>query len=860
MPTDSRRAGTDDRTPRRGRAVGGAMLAAAIIISTIAGCSGGSSSNFTNETNTTGPRLVAAEYIDVDGNGVDGGDILVMTFETAVRIISASVSSFELDDPLDTFGTGAALSQTIPSSERTEIVLGNGADFVPASSTIDMRTGTSLNVTDLAGDDVQTTGATILIDDFTAVAPTLVGSTHIDTDLDGAVDLGDAVLCAFDKPVAIPGGATFAANFAMPVAADSLGALPTLSAFSPSPANRGVLVTIDASPTLTVSGSFDPGIVTAGSPSGIATAAVPTITDTLTALPNPVVAATQVDVSLSLQTLHRTGQDGSLFVGNTDANAPDVVPNGFDAPGGMVHFEGSVLGSPAVDLLFVADTRNHRVLAYEGLPAGNNASATVIIGQFDPFSNLPNGSTSGSPASASSLHTPVDVHFHAATNQLFVSDSGNNRVLVYHDVVDTFTGELSLFDGVPADLVIGQPSLGSSAPNQGSSPSSRSLDSPGGIHIEGNQLVVADTGNHRVLIWNSIPSANNSAASIVLGQTDFTGSSADGGLALLDGTGLDSPADAVLDSTVTVNGSAGAVVVADTGNHRVLVWHGTNPGSASAADRVLGQAAFTTSAPGSGLAQLDTPRGVEIFPTSGAFTSGDSIFVCDANNDRVTVFDFGGGLGNGQAAAQSIGGTGAPATTTCSQPSRASLSIGTAEFLFVADAMDHRVMLFPVTAGTAAATASIEQGQPSFATAMPKGHTANHPWDLAFADGRMVVCDTENHRVLIYDTTPTAGDPLPDVVIGQATLFDSEPNQGSAAPAATTLREPGGVATDGTRLVVADTGKRTWSSARPPSPGRARTPGGSPQLPSTRRPASRSAARSSSSATATTTGSWCGTT
>ena len=771
-----------------------------------AGCSGGTTSGTGQGTNDTGPRMTAAEYVDVDGNGVDAGDILVITFETAVRIVSASVNSFDFDSALDSFGAGSALSQTIPNSERVEITLAAGTDFVPDVSTMDVRTGTNLNVTALSGDDARVTTATITIEDITALPPTLLSSAAIDADQDGAIGVGDNVLCAFDKPVTIPVGATFAANFVLPVAGDTFGAAPTLSAFSPAGANRGVMIALDAAPTLTLTGIFDTAILTAGSPSGVAMSATPTITDTLTSSPNPVVASTQVDLASPIESYLRTGQEGTLFVGNTDANSPSVGPNGLSAPGGMVHFSGAVIGSPNADIFFIADTRNHRVLAFDGLPAGSNGSASVVLGQPDLGSNLPNGSeATGATPSGRTMHSPTDVHFHAATNQLYVVDSGNHRVLVFDGVVDTSTGALDLVDEQTASRVIGQTGFTGGTANQGSTPSSRSLSSPGGIHVDGTQIAVADTGNHRVLVWNSIPAANNAAASLVLGQTSFVSVLADGGLLAIDGSVLESPSDVVLDSSVTVNGNAGAVVVADTGNHRVLVWLGTNPASGSSADHVLGQAAFATSAAGAGADELDGPQGVEIFPV-GAFTTGESIFVSDTNNDRVSVFDFSASLTDGQSAAQEIGGAGVPADDNLHRPARVSLSGGTAELLFVADRLNHRVMEFPVTSGTAAGTATAEQGQPSFATAMPNGHTANQPMAVTFAGGRMIVCDTHNHRVLIYDETPTAGDPLPDVVIGQGGIFDTEANQGLAAPTAATLREPSGVATDGTRLVIADTG------------------------------------------------------
>ena len=782
------------------------LLPAALI--SLAGCHGGSTSNTGGGIlNSTGPLVTSAQYIDVDGNGVDGGDVIVVTFNTVVRTLSGALASFDFLSTLDSFGTGAAVTQTIPNSDRVEITLGAGADFVPSVSMLDIRNSVNVAITALSGDDARSGGYLTPVTDVTTLAPTLIGAMYNDDDLSGGLNVGDTILCSFDKPIVVPGGATFAANFTLPVTADSFGTTPMVSAYSSEAGNRGVLVTFDASPNLTVTGTFATAVTTAGSASGIAMAAAPTITDTLTAGASPVTALTEVDLGLQIQSYFRNGQKGSLFTGNADANSPDIGPAGFDTAAGMVHYEGVVLGSPTVDLFFVADTENHRVLIFEGLPAGNFGNATVVLGQPDFASNLPNQSSSPSAGAASdTLHTPVDVQFHAATNQLFVCDAGNNRVTVFNNVVNTVTGSLSLNDGSSASYVIGQSNLITNFSNQGATPSSRTLSSPGGIHIEGTQLAIADTGNHRVLVWSSLPAASNAAASVVLGQADFVSNSADGGLGTIDGTVLESPNDVVIDSTATVNGTVGAVVVADTGNNRVLVWHSTNPASGAMADRVLGQAGFATDAAGAGGAGLDSPRGVEIFPTSTNFTTGDTIFVCDSNNDRVQVFDFSGALVDGATAVGTIGAGGSPASNTLSAPERVSLSIGTAAFLFVADVGNHRIMEFPVTTGSVATTASAEQGQPSFATAKPNGHTMNRPQAIAFAGGQMIVCDSKNNRVLIYNTTPSSGDPTPDVILGQASLFDTSANQGLAAPTSATLSSPSGVATDGTRLVIADTG------------------------------------------------------
>ena len=67
-------------------------------------------------------------------------------------------------------------------------------------------------------------------------------------------------------------------------------------------------------------------------------------------------------------------QSGNLFPGNTDGTTPDVSGSGFYGPRGMFHFTGSVtvggMTFTNVDLFFVADTENNRVLVYDGKPEG----------------------------------------------------------------------------------------------------------------------------------------------------------------------------------------------------------------------------------------------------------------------------------------------------------------------------------------------------------------------------------------------------------------------------------------------------------------------------------------------------------
>src|SRR5262249_8678624 len=121
-----------------------------------------------------------------------------------------------------------------------------------------------------------------------------------------------------------------------------------------------------------------------------------------------------------------------------------------------------------------------------------------------------------------------------ANNTLFVTDANrpgllpiNNRVLIYNNVSGSFpavdtqlppvgTVRCSVCGGA-ANLVVGQPNFSNTAIN----PTQAGMRVPTAVASDGTHLAVADTGNNRVLIWNSIPTANGRPADVVIGQKDF---------------------------------------------------------------------------------------------------------------------------------------------------------------------------------------------------------------------------------------------------------------------------------------------------------------------------------------------------
>jgi uncharacterized protein (TIGR03437 family) len=170
--------------------------------------------------------------------------------------------------------------------------------------------------------------------------------------------------------------------------------------------------------------------------------------------------------------------------------------------------------------LFVADTQNYRILIWNSIPTSNNQPADLVLGQ-------PNFSSGTQPAcnptqgnyttSASQFCDPVSVT--SDGTHLFVSDLGFNRVLIWN-TLPTSTNQ-------PADLVIGQPNMTQARSNNsavcsnGAPLCAGTLSFPRFALSEGTRLFIADGGNSRVLIFNSIPTTNGASADGVLGQPDF---------------------------------------------------------------------------------------------------------------------------------------------------------------------------------------------------------------------------------------------------------------------------------------------------------------------------------------------------
>lgn len=405
--------------------------------------------------------------------------------------------------------------------------------------------------------------------------------------------------------------------------------------------------------------------------------------------------------------------------------------------------------------LWVNDTNCHRVLGYPLPITGNAPAATVVIGQGG---NLNSGSPNLGGLAAPGLYFPNSVSASKTTRQLFVADGSNHRVLRF---------SLATSMTVP-DLVLGQANLSSGAANRGGAPGLNTLATPAAVDTDGVHLAVSDFANNRVLLWNTIPTSNGQPADAVIGQPDPVSNAANA-LPSKGNLLFRMPRNAVSDGQ--------RLFVSDGGNHRVLIWNSFPRNGQTAPDVVLGQVDMQGDKPNGGNARSATGMNIP----NGISVESGRLAVVDQGNHRVLIWNQIPNQNN-QPADLCLGQSSCATNTTGTSPTTLSNPTGIQFYqgrLLVADAGNHRVLVFPTaTAQNAAATIAI--GQPNLTTGSvntggQSDRTLATPYSVKVDSGRVFVADNGNHRVLIWNSIPAqSGDPA-DVVVGQLDFDNSYP-------------------------------------------------------------------------------------
>jgi len=486
-------------------------------------------------------------------------------------------------------------------------------------------------------------------------------------------------------------------------------------------------------------------------------------------------------------------------------------------------------------ILYVADSANNRVLGFRNANTfSNGQKADIVIGQVDLQSTSQQGPR-GAGFRLTGLTGPTGLIVDANSN-LYVADSGNNRIL-------RFPKPFTQTNIVLPDLVLGQPSFSTRTANSnGISANSMALanDSNGSIYqtymaLDSSQnLWVADVLNNRVLRYQvSVLGANASsgpAADLVLGQLDF----ASNGTPTTDPTNL---TFFILPTGIAFD-LQGKLFVSDSqasGYSRILVYSSPVVRSGQSANRIIGVVPST-------VVPQPLPISEQRFGgaqrgTGSLFIINNGVGIADSQNSRLIAFRpadlFSSNVLTQQAQSQYLFGqqnfsVGRPNQGLADAgPDRlafpAAVAVSGTE-LFIADSSNNRVIVVPYSSASVG-QASRVLGQDSFTfnspnlvegrefrfTFGPGPDAAGVVTDLNSNPPHLYVADTYNNRILGYRDLRTVkpGDRA-DIVVGQPDFFHTDinyPSNNPDTPNASGLNAPSGLAVDPSgNLLVADTG------------------------------------------------------
>lgn len=366
--------------------------------------------------------------------------------------------------------------------------------------------------------------------------------------------------------------------------------------------------------------------------------------------------------------------------------------------------------------------------------------------------------------------------------------------------------DVDLTDGWSPDVWLGAPAPGGLT-LPAAKPTMAWMYSPRGVYLGDDHLVVADSGNHRVLIWHGIPDCDEQPADVVLGQPDGSGEGRAAGGRGPEG-GMNLPTGVLVDD--------GRLIVADAWHHRILIWNEVPDNSDTTPDIVLGQSDALSVEPNAG---ADCSAASFYWPFGVALVGG-AFWVADTGNRR--VLGWSGGIPD----------PGRPADIVLGQPDawhreeNRGGAVGPGSFrwphdiagrddlLLIADAGNHRILGWSPLPG-ADGGAELLLGQPDFGTAQewPYGPHTGDRFRFPYAIGldqadegveRLAVADTANNRILMWDGVPTDARPA-DHVLAQPNFGSNGENRWTSVQP-DTLCWPYGLSLRGALLAVADSG------------------------------------------------------
>lgn len=234
------------------------------------------------------------------------------------------------------------------------------------------------------------------------------------------------------------------------------------------------------------------------------------------------------------------------------------------------------------------DDLNRRVMVWNQFPTSWNTPANKVLFR-------PNNRTSENYTYVREKWFPErSTGMCEFKDKVIIADEINHRLLVYDGTPSTWNQRPQFVLGQRNDTesVLYDP------------PSASSLRAPKEMWCNEQYLIVADSENHRIMVWNKEITQNFQMADVVIGQADFISNSINRGESTASEYSLHTPITPYLDE------ANDRLFIADTHNYRILIFNNFSlKTTGAAADFVIGQDDFVANAKG----LLNRPRGMDIY-------------------------------------------------------------------------------------------------------------------------------------------------------------------------------------------------------------------------------------------------------
>lgn len=452
----------------------------------------------------------------------------------------------------------------------------------------------------------------------------------------------------------------------------------------------------------------------------------------------------------------------NMTTGDPLQRIPESVRNkaGLNGPGGLA-----------------LDQRANRLLVTDSvMPDARSVVGRVLVYPFPLQSGMSGSRIIGVATTVNETLLYIPEGIIMLGSNPAVVDSGNNRILIF-DPIDQWPEEAKTFSP-QAKWVLGQSDMSTRKADAGA----KGLRGPVQGFFFNNELYVADSGNHRVMVFPQQPASPpaSGGAVRVVGQLNFDGNSAN----LIEGKELflSSSAGAQAGMAIDQKSDPPRLYIADTFNNRILGYRDARRiKNGATADLVIGQPdlyrALVNYDPYSSTG-VPTDAGGLFLPTGLAVDANGNLFVADFGNGRVLRFPKPFDQSGPQRPNLVLGQSGFFSKLTDASARTMAAPYGVAltpeGHLAVSDAGHHRVLLFTRPSGgdfSNGQGATAHFGQPDFiSTIQGTGaplppNRMNSPRGIAVdSSARLYVCDAGNNRILIYDAASSKGpadDPNP---------------------------------------------------------------------------------------------------